>query len=165
MHLDTFVQKIKSLDKDIKKYRNHIAPDRIDINSPSWLEEAMLQSRAIGFKFAKEISDLNDEIILNWRKYSKEDIITLQNTFKYARAAVSYIGITISELSENNLIDAFFFLLLKSRYEDYRDYLLGLDRLINFARENQIDYKNAGKQISGMFEDYIFHTYFDRAML
>ena len=161
-HISIIIQKIKSLNKDIIKYDNRFP--KIDINKSGWLEEAARQSMEVASVFAEEFANLRYELISHYRTYSKEDISALQDTLGEAYAVLSGIKIADSEISDKNLEDAFFLLLLKGKHKDYRDCLLKLSEIIGFASKNKIEYKNAGKRVSELFDDYKFHIYFDEAM-
>jgi len=163
-NIDNIIHNIESLNEKIKK--DPSSNIVYDINSPGWSEKLAEETAKRYSRFAKEINNLNDELVLDWRQYSKQDILKLQDALGKARKAASYVGIKIKNLSKDNLIDALFLLLLQSKHDpDYRDCLLILNDILRFARENKVNYKTDGRYMSTLFDDYVFHTYFDKAML
>jgi hypothetical protein len=161
--IDVIVHGLESLNGEVKKHQRNCPP--ININRPDWLEEAKRQAAHINNQIADKVRGINDELISDWRRYSKQDILMLQETLERTNEIAPFIGIKVNELNENNLIDACFLLLLKSKHMDYRDCLLELKGIIDFANKNKIDYKNSGKQVSELFGKYEFHSYFDKAIL
>jgi len=161
-HISIIIQKIESLNSDIIEYKNRFP--KIDINKSGWQEEAMRQFKEVTSVFTEEFDSLNYELISHWRTYSKGDISALQDTLGKAYAVLSRIGIAGSEVSAINLEDAFFLLLLRGKHRDYRDCILGLRDIISFTSKNKIEYKNIGKRVSELFDDYKLYTYFDEAM-
>jgi len=160
-HVDTVIQLIESLNGDIGDFNNNYP--KIETDHPGWLEEAKRRSRELTSKFENEINNLNNELIIGWRQYSKQDILQLQHVLKKTVKVSSIIGIGASKLNVNNLTDAFFLLLLKGKHSfDYRDRILELNNLIDFAVKNKIDYKNAGKMVSVLFDNFEFHDYFKK---
>ena len=161
-HISIIIQKIKSLNNDIIEYDKRFP--KIDRSKSGWKEEVVRQSKEVMSVFSEEFDNLNYELISHWRTYSKEDISALQDALGKAYAVLSRIGIADREVNGKNLEDAFFLLLLRGKHKDYRDCILSLRNIINFASKNKIEYQNTGKRVSELFDDYIFHIYFDEAM-
>jgi len=161
--IESIVCTIHSLNTKIKEYKS--GDTKIDTNREDWLEQAKKQSAELMLHFREQLDDLNDELTSDWELYSKQDIQELQEALGSARHVLARIGIGLSRLDETNLEDALFLLLLKGRHEDYRDCILVMVDVIKFAEQNNLNYKEQGKRMSGLFGDYVFHSFFDHKML
>lgn len=157
-HIDVVIQRINSLNRDIKKYeKTNTFDKKIDINRSNWLKILTKQSVEVTSKFEVEIKNLIDELISGWRQYSELDILKLSDVLRKSNEVTYYMGIELRKTNEYSLTDVFFLFLLRSKHDGYRYSTIGLSSLIKHLIENKIDYeipfKYALKKTHILFKD------------
>jgi hypothetical protein len=167
--IDNIIQLIESLNGGIENFGDD---EEVDINDPDWFEEARRRSEAMYSEFEDEINGLNDELASAWRQFSKQDIMKLQDVLEKADNVPNMIGVRVDDLTESSLLDALFLLLLKSRHTDYRDCLLGLGDLMQFADRVDCKVGEQSREADVLFDDiwlddhdFGFHAGFRQALL
>ncbi|MGJ8667108.1 MAG: hypothetical protein ACSHW7_12135 [Patiriisocius sp.] len=145
--IDQLIKLIINTERELILSKQKYITDKIDINKDGWMEKVQIENQNF-LNYNKYIlAKASNTLINDFDNLNKGERDLLWNAFSNSDLFNTYFGIYEDDIKVESFKDNFIKLIIQDLGNDTRDALLEIEELIEYAKENNIDYVSTIKEV------------------